>query len=71
MSNRTLIILFCSFVSIFIFRNEVRMNNLEDRLDQIIDSKETIKYTKHDLDCLTKNIYRRPRWQVCCWTYYS
>lgn len=57
MANRVIIILCCIFVSLFLIRTEIRINNIEEKLDQIIDTRETINYTKHDLDCLAKNIY--------------
>jgi len=56
-SNRTLAIIGCSFLAVMLFRQEARMDRLEDRLDDIIQVNDKIKYTKNDLDCLTKNIY--------------
>ena len=57
MSNRMLAIIGCSLLAILLIRQEVRMDMMEEKLDDIIQVKEHIKYTKNDLDCLTKNIY--------------
>jgi spore germination cell wall hydrolase CwlJ-like protein len=59
-SNRVLLIIGCSLLTALLIRNEVRMDMLEDQVDgihQIIQTKERLKYTSADLDCLTKNIY--------------
>ena len=52
-----LAIIGCSLLAILLIRQEVRMDILEEKIDDIIQVKEHIKYTKNDLDCLTKNIY--------------
>lgn len=57
MSNRMLAIIGCSLLAILLIRQEVRMDILEDKLDDVIQVKEHVKYTKNDLDCLTRNIY--------------
>ena len=57
MSNRMLAIIGCSLLAILLIRQEVRMDIMEEKLDDIIQVKEHIKYTKNDLDCLTRNIY--------------
>ena len=57
MSNRMLAIIGCSLLAILLIRQEVRMDMMEEKLDDIIQVKEHIKYTKTDLDCLTRNIY--------------
>jgi len=57
MSNRVLAIIGCSLLAILLLRQEVRMDMMEEKLDDIIQVKEHIKYTKTDLDCLTRNIY--------------
>jgi spore germination cell wall hydrolase CwlJ-like protein len=57
MSNRVLAIIGCSLLAILLIRQEVRMDMLEEKIDDIIQVKEHIKYTKNDLDCLTRNIY--------------
>lgn len=57
MSNRVLIIIGCTLLSLFLVRQEVRMDMLDEKLDDIIQINEKIKYTKHDVECLTKNIY--------------
>lgn len=61
MSNRTLGIIACVLLAILLFRQEVRMDMLEEKLDDIIHVKEHIKYTKNDMECLTKNIYYEAR----------
>jgi len=35
----------------------MRMDRIEEKLDDIVQTKETIKYTPKDVECLTKNIY--------------
>lgn len=57
MSNRTLAIIACIFLAILLVRQEVRMDILEEKLDDIIQVKEHIKYTHDDVECLTRNIY--------------
>lgn len=61
MNNRTLAIIGCSFLAVLLVRQEVRMDMIEEKLDDIIQVKEHVKYTKNDLDCLTKNIYYEAR----------
>ena len=59
-SNRILLIIGCSLLVLSLIRNEVRIDQIEDELDQIheiIQTKERLKYTSADLDCLTKNVY--------------
>jgi len=56
-SNRTLIIIGCSLLVLLLVRQEVRMDMLEEKLDDIIQVNEKVKYTKNDVECLTKNIY--------------
>jgi spore germination cell wall hydrolase CwlJ-like protein len=60
MSNRNLIIFACAMLGLLLLRNELRMDRVEDQINQIhdiIQTSERVKYTKNDLDCLTKNIY--------------
>jgi len=57
MSNRVLAIIGCSLLAILLLRQEVRMDMIEEKLDDIIQVKEHIKYTNADLECLTRNIY--------------
>lgn len=61
MSNRILAIIACSFLAILLIRQEVRMDMIEEKLDDIIEVKEQVKWTKNDLDCLTRNIYYEAR----------
>ena len=56
-SNRTLAIIGCSLLAVLLVRQEARMDMLEEKLDDIIQVKEHINYTKNDLECLTRNIY--------------
>lgn len=59
-ANRILLIIVCSLLVVLLIRNEVRMDILEEQVDEIynvIQTKERLKYTSADLDCLTKNIY--------------
>jgi spore germination cell wall hydrolase CwlJ-like protein len=57
MTNRTLAIIGCSLLAVLLVRQELRMDMIEEKLDDIIQVNERIRYTKNDLDCLTKNIY--------------
>lgn len=57
MTNRQLAIIGCSLLAVLLIRQEVRMDLIEEKIDDIIQVKEQIKYTKNDLDCLTRNIY--------------
>ena len=60
MSNRNLIIIACIMLGLLLLRNELRMDRVEDQINQIhdiIQTSERVKYTKNDLDCLTQNVY--------------
>jgi N-acetylmuramoyl-L-alanine amidase len=57
MSNRILAIIGCTLLALLLVRQEVRMDMIEEKLDDVIQVKEHIRYTKNDLDCLTRNIY--------------
>ena len=61
MSNRTLLIIGCALLTLLLLRQEVRMDMLEEKLDDIIQVKERVNYTRNDLECLTKNIYYEAR----------
>lgn len=61
LSNRTLIIIGCSLLALLLVRQEVRMDILEEKIDDIIQIKEQVNYSKKDLDCLTRNIYYEAR----------
>jgi len=56
-SNRTLAIIGCSLLTVLLVRQVVRMDQIEEKIDDVIQVKEHIKYTAADLDCLTRNIY--------------
>jgi spore germination cell wall hydrolase CwlJ-like protein len=57
LSNRALAIIGCSLLTVLLVRQEVRMDMIEEKIDDVIQVKEHIKYTTADLDCLTRNIY--------------
>ena len=57
MSNKTLAIIGCSLLTVLLVRQEIRMDMLEEKIDDIIQVREHIKYTHADVECLTKNIY--------------
>lgn len=57
MSNKILAIIGCSLLAILLVRQEVRMDMIEEKLDDIIQVNEKVKYTKNDVECLTRNIY--------------
>jgi hypothetical protein len=61
MTNRTLIIIGCSLLALLLVRQEVRMDVLEEKIDDIIHVKEQVKYNKNDVECLTRNIYYEAR----------
>lgn len=61
MTNRTLAIIGCSLLAVLLIRQEVRMDMIEEKLDDIIEVKEQVKWTKNDLECLTRNIYYEAR----------
>lgn len=61
MTNRTLAIIGCSLLAVLLIRQEVRMDMIEEKLDDIIEVNEKVKYTKNDVECLTKNIYYEAR----------
>ena len=52
-----LAIIGCSLLAILLIRQEVRMDMIEEKLDDVIQVNEKVKYTKNDVECLTKNIY--------------
>jgi spore germination cell wall hydrolase CwlJ-like protein len=56
-SNRALAIIGCSLLAVILIRQEVRMDMIEEKLDDVIQVKEQIKWTQNDLECLTRNIY--------------
>jgi len=57
MTNRVLASIAVIFLAIILIRAEMRMDRIEEKLDDIVQTKETIKYTPKDIECLTKNIY--------------
>lgn len=61
MSNRTLTIIACILLGLILLRAEIRMDRMEDKLDDIIQTKYVVKHTPNDVDCLAKNIYYEAR----------
>lgn len=57
MSNKTLIIIACILLGLVLLRAEIRMDKIEDKLDDVIQTKYVVKHTPGDVECLTKNIY--------------
>ena len=57
MSNKTLTIIACILLGLILLRAEIRMDRMEERVDDIIQTKYVVKHTPHDVECLTKNIY--------------
>jgi spore germination cell wall hydrolase CwlJ-like protein len=57
MSNKTLTIIACILLGLILLRAEIRMDKIEDKLDDVIQTKFVVKHTPHDVECLTKNIY--------------
>ena len=57
MNNRILGIVACVMLGLLLLRNEARMDRIENKLDDIIQTTDTVKYTPQDRDCLIKNIY--------------
>jgi spore germination cell wall hydrolase CwlJ-like protein len=60
MFNRILTIIAIILLGIVIYRAEMRMDRMEDQIEQlgeIVKTDNRIKYTPKDVECLTKNIY--------------
>ena len=57
MNDRKLIIIGLGLLSVLLVRNELRMTEIEHKLDDIIYTKEAITHTQADIECLTRNIY--------------
>lgn len=57
MSNKTLAIIACTLLGLLLIRNEIRMDRMEEKLDDIVQTKYAVKYSPKDVECLTKNIY--------------
>ena len=59
-SNRVTNIIGLILLVLLLVRQEVRMDQIEQKLDQIdsvIQTTERLRYTRSELDCLTRNIY--------------
>lgn len=59
-SNRTIGTVGLILLALMLARQEVRMDQMEqklDHIDSIIQTGERMRYTSLDLDCLTRNIY--------------
>ena len=57
MFNRILAIIAVVFLGVLLLRAEVRMDMIEEKLDDIIHTTDRVNYTPKDVECLTKNIY--------------
>ena len=57
MSNKTLTIIACILLGLILLRAEIRMDRMEDKLDDVIQTRYVVKHTPNDVECLTKNIY--------------
>ena len=57
MFNRILGIIAVVFLGVILLRAEMRMDQIEEKLDDIIQTTDRVKYTPKDVECLTKNIY--------------
>ena len=59
-SNRAINIIGLVVLTLILVRQEVRMDQIEqklDHIDSVIQTGERMRYTSTDLDCLTRNIY--------------
>jgi len=59
-SNRAINIIGLVLLTLILVRQEVRISQMEeklDRIDAVIQTGEHLRYTSTDLDCLTRNIY--------------
>lgn len=61
MSNKTLTIIACILLGLILLRAEIRMDRMEEKMDDIIQTKYVVKHTPADVECLTKNIYYEAR----------
>jgi spore germination cell wall hydrolase CwlJ-like protein len=57
MVNRILSIVAVILLGTLLIRNEIRMDQMENKLDDIIQTKYVVNHTDKDVECLTKNIY--------------
>lgn len=69
LTTRSLIIIGCMLLGIILFRQEMRMDTIEEKLDDIIHVKERINYTEKDVECLAKNIYHEARGETLAGKY--
>jgi len=61
MSNKTLTVIACILLGLILLRAEIRMDKIEDKLDDVIQTKYVVKHTPKDIECLAKNIYYEAR----------
>ena len=61
MFNRVITIIAVVLLGAILIRAEMRMDIMEEKLDDIIQTKYAVKYTPKDVECLTKNIYYEAR----------
>ena len=57
MFNRVMTIVAVGLLGFILIRAEMRMDRIEETLDEIVQTTDRVKYTPADVDCLTKNIY--------------
>jgi spore germination cell wall hydrolase CwlJ-like protein len=60
MFNKIIAVVACILLATILYRAETRMDRIENRLnrlDEIVQTSEHVKYTARDVDCMTKNIY--------------
>lgn len=60
MFNKIIGIIACILLATILYRAETRMDQIEqrlDRIDNIVQTRDMVKWTPQDRDCLTKNIY--------------
>ena len=61
MFNKILTVVAVILLGGILIRAEMRMDQIEEKLDDIIQTKYVVKYTPKDVECLTKNIYYEAR----------
>ena len=61
MFNKIITVVAVILLGGILIRAEMRMDRIEEKLDDIIQTKYVVKYTPKDVECLTKNIYYEAR----------
>jgi spore germination cell wall hydrolase CwlJ-like protein len=57
MFNKALSVIAVILLGCILYRAEMRMDRMEEKLDDIIQTKFVVNYTPKEVECLTKNIY--------------